>query len=417
MKIKKWTILLILALVFVVSTGCILTNLMRSAVSQVQELQQNQETQAPENLPLVQEATEPPATIEEPTNIPTELPTAEPGTIIVPEYANLTDTLEALYQQVSPGVVSIQFSTTQGQGLGSGFVIDKEGHIVTNYHVVENVDEPEIHFPSGLKVYGEVIGTDLDSDLAVIKVDVDPDDLYPVKLGDSDTALVGQTVVAIGNPYGLSGTMTMGIISARGRVLDSIRQTNSGTFFSAGDLIQTDTSINPGNSGGPLLNLKGEVVGVNRAIQTSGISALGDPGYTGIGFAVSSNIVRRVVPSLIANGSYDYPYLGMTSLNSLSLAVQEVLDLPQSTGAYITDITTGGPADKAGLRAGTQQSEITGLYRGGDLIIAVDGIPIKDFSELLSYMVLNKTPGEVITFTIMRDGEQMDVPVTLGKRP
>jgi len=251
----------------------------------------------------------------------------------------------------------------------------------------------------------------------VIKVNVSEENLTPLPLGDSDTALVGQTVVAIGNPYGLSGTMTLGIVSARGRVLDSLRQTASGVYFSAGDLIQTDTSINPGNSGGPLLNLKGEVIGVNRAIQTSGQTLSGGAANTGIGFAISSNIVRRVVPSLISSGSYKYPYLGLSSLNSLNLTIVEALNLPQSTGAYVTDIAAGGPADKAGLRGGTTQTEISGLYSGGDLIVAVDGREIKDFSELLSYMVLNKAPGDVITFTVIREGNRVEVPVTLGERP
>lgn len=358
---------------------------------------------------------------ETPTAVPTPIwtqTTQAPSTIVVePNFVDLNGTLEALYQKVSPGVVSIQFSSTEGEGLGSGFVVDKEGHIVTNYHVVENVDTLEVHFASGEKVYADVVGVDLDSDLAVLKVDVPEDLLVPLTLGDSSTANVGQTVAAIGNPYGLSGTMTLGIISGRGRVLDSMRTSASGTAFSAGDLIQTDASINPGNSGGPLLNLNGEVIGVNRAIQTSGITLSGEAANTGIGFAVSSNILRRVLPSLIENGSYDYPYLGLSSLNSLSLSVVEALGLPQATGAYITDVVAGGPADKAGLRGGTKPTKLEGLYSGGDLIIAVDGQPIKEFSELLSYLMLNKAPGDVITFTILRDGKQMDVPVTLGSRP
>lgn len=397
MKSKLKIIGLLLA-VFMLTSACALTNVAREAANQLQQLQ----TAAP---------------TEQKQQQATPLPPAGGTTIISPEFADLEGTLEGLYAKVNPGVVSIRVSSVNDMALGSGFVIDKEGHIVTNYHVVENADKVEVDFSSGLKVYGNVIGTDLDSDLAVIKVDVDEAELTPLPLGDSDTALVGQVVVAIGNPYGLSGTMTLGIISARGRVLDSLRQTASGVFFSAGDLIQTDTSINPGNSGGPLLNLKGEVIGVNRAIQTSGQTLSGEAANTGIGFAVSSNIVRRVVPSLIANGSYDYPYLGLSSLNSLNFTIAEALDLPQSTGAYITDIVAGGPADRAGLRGGTRQTEISGIYSGGDLIVAVDGREIKDFSELLSYMVLNKAPGDVITFTIIRDGSRMDVPVTLGERP
>ena len=393
---NKIKIILILLAVFVFSSACMLTNAAKDVVTQLQQL--------PTALAPEQTQAAP-------------LPSAGSTTIIEPEFANLEGTLEGLYQQVNPGVVSIRVSSVNDEALGSGFVIDKEGHIVTNYHVVENADKVEIDFPSGLKVYGDVIGTDLDSDLAVIKVNVSEENLTPLPLGDSDTALVGQTVVAIGNPYGLSGTMTLGIVSARGRVLDSLRQTASGVYFSAGDLIQTDTSINPGNSGGPLLNLKGEVIGVNRAIQTSGQTLSGGAANTGIGFAISSNIVRRVVPSLISSGSYKYPYLGLSSLNSLNLTIVEALNLPQNTGAYVTDIAAGGPADKAGLRGGTTQTEISGLYSGGDLIVAVDGREIKDFSELLSYMVLNKAPGDVITFTVIREGNRVEVPVTLGERP
>jgi len=354
--------------------------------------------------------------VSEPMQVPTTLPPQESGTILVPEFAALEGSLEALYEKYSPGVVSLQYSSAEGSGQGTGFVIDKEGHIVTNYHVASDIEQLEVHFSSGLKVYGDVIGTDLDSDLAVIKVDVDPDELVPLILGDSNLIKVGQTVVAIGNPYGLSGTMTVGVVSARGRVLDSMRQTSTGSYYSSGDTIQTDALINPGNSGGPLLNLSGEVIGVNRAIQTAGLSISGDAINTGIGFAISSNIVRKVVPSLIEKGSYEYPYLGMTSYTSMSLAMIEVLDLPQSTGAYVSSVVQGGPADQAGIRGGTSPSSVQGLFKGGDLIIAVDGQPIKDFSELLSYMVVNKNPGETITFTVIRDGQTLDVDVVLGFR-
>lgn len=344
------------------------------------------------------------------------LPAQTGQTILVPEYAALEGSLEALYEQVSPGVVSLQFTTAEGGGQGTGFVIDKEGHIVTNYHVASEATELEVHFPSGLKVYGSVIGTDMDSDLAVIKVDVDPDVLVPLTLGDSEAIKVGQTVVAIGNPYGLSGTMTVGIVSARGRVLDSMRQTESGTFYSSGDTIQTDALINPGNSGGPLLNLNGEVIGVNRAIQTAGTSITGGAVNTGIGFAISSNTVRRVVPALIETGTYAYPYLGLSSYSNMSLAMVEALKLPQSTGAYVASVVAGGPADQAGIKGGTQPTAVQGLTTGGDLIIAVDGIEIKDFSELMSYLVLNASVGDDIVLTIIRSGKTMDVTVTLGQR-
>lgn len=347
--------------------------------------------------------------------IPT-LPAGPPVTILVPEYTALEGSLEALYQNVSSGVVSLQYSNAQGGGQGTGFVIDKEGHIVTNYHVASDAQELEVHFPSGLKVYGEVIGTDLDSDLAVIKVEVDPEQLVPLPIGDSNLIQVGQTVVAIGNPYGLSGTLTVGVVSARGRVLDSMRQTDTGTYYSSGDTIQTDALINPGNSGGPLLNLNGEVIGVNRAIQTAGLSITGEAVNTGIGFAISSNTVRKVVPSLIENGSYAYPYLGLSSYSNMSLAMIEELNLPRQTGAYVAQVVSGGPASKAGIVGGTIPTQIQDLYRGGDLITAVNGVEIKDFSELMSYLVLNTSVGDEIIFTLIRDGETLDVPVILGQR-
>lgn len=339
------------------------------------------------------------------------------GSFLIPDEVLLQDALVQLYEKVSPGVVSIQVYSATGSGIGSGFVIDKEGFIVTNYHVVEQADEVEVHFPNGLKVYGQVVGEDLDSDIAVIKVDVTPDELFPLTLADSDQVRVGQSVVAIGNPYGLSGTMTVGIVSARGRTLESIRQTESGAFFSAGDLIQTDATINPGNSGGPLLNLDGEVIGINRAIQTSGLSPTSGGSNTGIGFAVSSNILQVVLPSLKEGKTYAYPYLGLSSLPTLTLAQAEFLNLSQPTGAYVVDVVAGGPADQAGIRAGDQATQIADLFAGGDLIIGVDDIDVLEFSEMLSYMMLNKHPGDKMIFKVLRDREEMEITVTVGERP
>jgi 2-alkenal reductase len=335
---------------------------------------------------------------------------------VIPDEVLLQDALVELYNRVSPGVVSIQVYSQVGAGIGSGFVVDKEGHIVTNYHVVDGAEEVEVHFTSGLKVYGDVIGEDLDSDLAVIKVDVDPSELSPLTLGDSNQLRVGQTVIAIGNPFGLSGTMTTGIVSARGRTLESIRQTEAGRFFEAGDLIQTDATINPGNSGGPLLNLNGEVIGINRAIQTGGISLSGTSN-TGIGFAVSSNILKTVLPALKAGQAYNYPYLGLSALSTLTLAQAEFLGISQATGAYVTEIVPGGPADLAGIQAGNELTQVQGLFAGGDLIIGVDGRPILEFSELLSYMMLNKQPGDDMNVTVLRNNQEMQLTVTLGQRP
>ena len=324
--------------------------------------------------------------------------------------------LTTLYNAVSPGVVSILVTTADGGGVGSGFVY-QTGYVVTNYHVVEGETALEIDFPSGYKARGTVVGSDLDSDLAVIKVDA-PDEVFvPLTMGNSDSIAVGQTVVAIGNPFRLSGTMTVGIVSAKGRTLDSLRQSESGNFFTAGDIIQTDASINPGNSGGPLLNLNGEVVGVKRAIRTTGTTATGDPVNSGIGFAISGNIVKRVVPVLIEKGSYDYPYLGITSREDLTLDMIETLGLARQTGAYVTSVASGSPADKAGIIGGVTATSFPGLPFGGDLIIAVDGKPIHTFSEMLSYLIANKSPGDKIEVTVLRGTEEKEVTITLGQRP
>ncbi|MEA4909464.1 MAG: trypsin-like peptidase domain-containing protein [Anaerolineaceae bacterium] len=322
-----------------------------------------------------------------------------------------------LYERISPGVVAIQTLGDLGAGLGSGVVYDQEGHIITNYHVVEGATDLEIDFTSGLKVHGQVVGTDTDSDLALIKVDVPADQLHPVPMGDSDQLKIGQTVVAIGNPFGLTGTMTVGIVSAKGRTLDSIRESPSGRYFSAGDLIQTDASINPGNSGGPLLNLNGELVGLNRAIRTTGITSTGDPINSGIGFAVSVNIIKRVTPYLISDGSYDYPYLGMYADEELSLLEQEALGFDNATGAYVAEVVPGGPADQAGIRGGNREVDLPNLLAGGDLITAVDGQPVRVFGDVLSYMMTHKSPGDPMVFSINRNGQPTEVTVTLGKRP
>jgi 2-alkenal reductase len=321
--------------------------------------------------------------------------------------------LVTLYENVNPGTVAI-FTAT---GQGSGFVYDAQGHVVTNYHVVEGATTVEVRFTSGYMAYGTVIGTDLDSDIAVIKVDAPASELFPLPLGDSDLLKVGQTVIAIGNPFGLESTMTVGIISALGRTLDSERSSPDGAFFTAGDIIQTDAAINPGNSGGPLFNLNGEVIGINRAIRTTNFTEEGEPVNSGIGFAISVNIVKRVVPVLIEKGQYDYPYLGISSMDGLSLDVVNELGLTQYTGAYVTNVVDGGPADEAGILEGTESTRIPNLQKGGDLIIAIDGMSIRTFDEMLAYLITNKSPGDVVVLTVLRGEEQVDVSITLGKRP
>ena len=329
------------------------------------------------------------------------VPLAQPPVDLISQQ----DALISLHAKVSPGVVSIQILSEMGGGQGSGFVIDNDGHIVTNFHVVHGASDIEVAFPSGLKLKGEIIGEDADSDLAIIKVDAPAGQLVPLTLGDSSDLQVGQIVVAIGNPFGLNGTMTTGILSGLGRTLDSLNETPDGTtFYSTGDLLQTDAAINPGNSGGPLLNLNGEVIGVNRAIRTFNATETGEPLNSGIGFAISINIVKRVAPALIANGSYDYPYLGVSSQQEISLDQANLLGLERAVGVLITQVIEGGPSAEAGLRA-------------GDVITAVNGEELNNFGEMISYLFNFTTPGDTITFTVFRDGSSIPIDLVVGRRP
>jgi S1-C subfamily serine protease len=357
----------------------------------------------------------------EPIDVLVQAPATTIPQTIEPEIVQIDpvekeELLVGIYKRVNPGVVAIQVLTDTWDAAGSGFVYDTEGHIITNYHVVEGISDLEVDFSSGYKVRGEVIGEDLDSDLAVIKVDVPPEELHPLPLGDSSQLQVGQTVVAIGSPFRFNGTMTTGIVSSLGRTLASIREAPGGDFFTAGDLIQTDAAINPGNSGGPLLNLDGEVIGINRAIRTFNFTAQEDPLNSGIGFAVAINIAKRVVPSLISEGFYDYPYLGITSLSDISLLQQEALQLPQTGGAYVATVSPDSPAERAGLRGGIGSDEIR-IPTGGDLIIAIDGIPVQDFNDMLSYLIQQKSPGDVVRLTVIRGNDEIEVDLTLDKRP
>ncbi len=348
----------------------------------------------------------------QPTPRPT-IPVSAPVLPNAPDPASSDNTLEALYQQVLPGVVSI----STGQALGSGFVFDSNGHIVTNQHVVEGASEVEVSFSSGYKAYGTVIGSDADADVAVIQVDAPADQIHPLAIGDSSQLQVGQTVVAIGNPFGLNGTMTVGIVSGLGRT-QVAHASPEGGFFSTADIIQTDAAINPGNSGGPLFNMNGEVVGVNQSIRTENVDqTTGNAVNSGVGFPLSINLVKRVAEGLIRDGKYEYPYLGISSRDDLPLAVIEALGLNTYTGAYVVSVTPGGPADKAGIRGGSQPTSINGLEAGGDVITAIDGRQVTTFDQMLSYLITNKSPGDTVVLTILRDGQTQDVTVTLGNRP
>jgi 2-alkenal reductase len=320
---------------------------------------------------------------------------------------SLEDQLIDIYGRINPSVVHIfVFDEIEGTslplGTGSGFVFDREGDIVTNNHVVVEGDAFEVVFADGSRRSAELVGADVDSDLGVLKVDKLPEGIVPISLGDSNNLRVGQFVIAIGNPFGEAGSMSVGIISGLGRTLESQRIAEGGGRYSLPEVIQTDAAINPGNSGGPLLNLLGEVVGVNSAISTrTGTNS-------GVGFSIPVNAVKQIVPQLITAGSYVYPYIGIRML-TLNLELQEQLDLEQSTGAYVTEVTDNSPASASGL--------IGANGPGGDLITAVDGNEVLSSDDLIAYLVFEAEVGQTVDLTVLRDGEEIVVPLTLGERP
>ena len=317
--------------------------------------------------------------------------------------ANMEDALINLYKQANPAVVFIIVPLAGSSG--SGFVYSSDGHIVTNNHVVAAGTDFEVVFADGQRRSAELVGADVDSDLAVIQVDDLPDGIEPLPLAAPEDADVGQFVVAIGNPFGEQGSMSLGIISGLGRSLPSERADTSGSY-SLPRVIQTDAPINPGNSGGPLLNLSGEVIGVNSAIATrTGTNS-------GVGFSIPVAAVRQIVPSLVLNGEYDYPYMGAGFTSELTLDDQSAFGLPQANGAYVINLIPGSPAAVAGLIAADHN---TG--RGGDLIVKIDDQEINDFADLNGYLVFHTKVGQTIEINVLRDGELMVVPLTLGSRP
>lgn len=324
-------------------------------------------------------------------------------------------TFQQIYQDVNPSVVNIQITQNIGystvSGEGSGFVWDKEGHIVTNNHVVNGASQILVIFSDGKSVEARLVGKDPESDLAVIQVDASAVTLHPVIMGDSHTVKVGDLVIAIGNPYGLAGTMTQGIVSALSRSLtvDSSSMFSSSTY-TIPDIIQTDAAINPGNSGGVLVNVSGEVIGVTSAIQSSTNS------NAGIGFVIPSHIVQRVVPVLISNGSYAHPNLGLTGVTLTPTIANEVGLDPSLQGVLVVNVTPNGAADRAGLLGSSQQMARPGqlIIVGGDVITAVDGQPVKTYEDLISYLFNKTEVGQQITLTLLRSGKEKIVKVTLG---
>ena len=294
------------------------------------------------------------------------------------------------------------------RGEGSGFVYDKQRHIVTNYHVVQDAEILEVSFIDGLIVRAKPIGGDPDSDIAVIKVDVDQSLLFPVNLGNSDESFVGQRAITIGNPFGQTWSLTAGVVSAVGRTLQS-----GNSPFSIPEMIQTDASINPGNSGGPLLDSEGKVLGVNTMILSQSRSS------SGVGFAVPVNIVKMVVPKLIETGKYVYPWLGVT-LNNISLDVIQAMQLDiKQRGALVIDVIENSPADNAGLRSSRDFLDVASqnIPSGGDIVVGIEDAAVKTTDDLIRYLVKYTQPQDIITLRILRENTVIQVDVTLEPRP
>jgi len=343
------------------------------------------------------------------------------------QYAALSDDqnqkspLTILFKNVENSVVQItsKVSTTnnniiingsplesESSRLGSGFVYDTSGRIITNNHVVDGSDKVDVRFIDGNIYTAKVVGTDKFNDIAVLQItdDIKDETLVPLPLANSDDLEVGQQIVAIGNPFGLSDTMTTGIISQVGRLLP-----NRDAGFSISGVIQTDTAINPGNSGGPMLNLSGQVIGINTAIQ----STTGE--FSGIGFAVPSNTIKRVVPALIEKGHYDNPWLGVAG-TTLTPDISKQLGLEKNYhGVVITTVVEDGPAQKAGIKEAVYNAERK--LRGADVIIALDGKEIKDIDDLILYISQNKSVGDNLSLKINRDGKIIEITAQLGARP
>ncbi|MDW8062928.1 MAG: trypsin-like peptidase domain-containing protein [Candidatus Caldarchaeum sp.] len=308
-----------------------------------------------------------------------------------------------IYEAVKDSVVLIRVFTTGGQGLGSGFVYDTRGHIITNYHVIRGATSIRVVFANGDMYAAKVVGTDIDSDLAVIRIENPPSGLKPLKLGNSTALKIGEEVIAIGNPFGLEGTLTTGVVSQKGRLLPT------GRGYSIPGVIQTDAAINPGNSGGPLLNLQGEVVGVNTAIEATGV---------GIGYAVPSSIVARVVPSLIEKGSYQRSWMGVSG-TTLDMDIAAAGGYAVKKGVLISEVVQNSPAQKAGLRGGTRNVVVNGIpvRVGGDVIVAIDNQPINSIDDLITYLEEKTSPGQTINLTIVRNNQTLQIPLRLETRP
>ncbi len=316
-----------------------------------------------------------------------------------------------LFDDTIDSVVKIETRTRAGGGEGSGWIWDVDGHIVTNYHVVDGATEITVFFFDGREYDAEVVGFNSQADLAVIKIEVEEsDEIQPSELGNSSDLRVGQTAVALGNPFGQDFSMTNGIVSAVGRLLPSGFQR-----FSIPSVIQTDAAINPGNSGGPLLDIDGRVIGINTQIRSESGS------NSGVGFAVPVDLAKRVVPNLIENGRHDYSFIGITG-TELNNELREGLNLDNTQqGAYVLSVGSGTPAEDSGLRPETGTITASGNTANadfnGDLVVAVDGQGVESMDDLIAYLALNTSPGDDIVLTVLRAGQEDQVVVTLTERP
>lgn len=421
--------LMVSAVIFIVFSACSLTSNLTSNLPASVTPTESVEPAKSQAADVTEAEPDPEVTKVRAVAVPV-VPTLPPApTPLAPSILAEADAEEQLliniYERVNPSVVNIEVTVERSgpsslpnnlfpnQGQGSGFVVDSQGHIVTNNHVVADAERVNVTFSDGSTVPAELIGTDPDSDIAVLKVNVPAESLRPIQWGDSDEIRVGQRAVAIGNPFGLKGTLTSGIISARGRSLP----TESGTFRIP-EIIQTDAAINPGNSGGPLLNSNGEVIGINTAIVPRQ-SQFGERSFLGVGFAVPANLVQRVVPSLVENGKFEHPWIGFQG-TTVNPEIAEAMGLERAAGALVVEIISGSPADEAGLRGGTREIVFdSGLDTiiDGDVIVAINEEPVTSMDGLISFLSQRGVVGDVLTLTIIRNSEEQQVEVTLGPRP
>ncbi|MBN1249027.1 MAG: trypsin-like peptidase domain-containing protein [Anaerolineae bacterium] len=355
---------------------------------------------------------------------PTVVPTPVPPVVVAPPagaLADLQSQVEAVYAVTGDAVVNIAvttigydffFNPVPQEGSGSGFVYDTEGHIITNYHVVQGAETINVTFKDGTTLVAEVVGEDPTYDLAVVKIDPAAYPVRPLEIGDSESLTIGQFVVAIGAPFGLEQSLTFGVISSLGRIIES----PDSRFI--GEAIQTDAAINPGNSGGPLLDLEGRVIGVNAQIISP------SQANAGIGFAIPAQLVKRVVPELIESGAYRHPWMGVGPVG-LTPQLVEILNqagyaAPEdSAGVLVITVEQGSAADRAGIRGAQREvrTRFGDVPVGGDIILTLDGEPISDARDLIAYLETFTQPGETITVEVFRDGEILELSVTLGARP